>query len=93
MALAAQDRFTLKAPNGVAFSEFRGSETWQDVAVSETEDGIKAILGIPVMINAYKEGIPGNGKLFFDGSMIVKIEWSKKQRTLSPPILWRCRTA
>jgi hypothetical protein len=34
MALAAQDRFTLKAPNGFAFSEFRGYETWQDVAVS-----------------------------------------------------------
>jgi hypothetical protein len=31
-ALAAQDRFTLKAPNGIAFSEFRGYETWQSVA-------------------------------------------------------------
>jgi hypothetical protein len=50
MALAAQDRFTLKAPNGVAFSEFRGYETWQDVAVSQTEDGSKAILGNPVII-------------------------------------------
>ena len=27
MALAAQDRFTLKAPNRIAFSEFRGYET------------------------------------------------------------------
>jgi len=52
MALAAQNRFTVKAPNGVAFSEFRGYETWQDVAVSQTEDGIKAILGNLVMINA-----------------------------------------
>jgi hypothetical protein len=34
MALAARDRFTLKVPNGLAFSEFRGYETWQDVAVS-----------------------------------------------------------
>jgi hypothetical protein len=34
MALAAQDRFILKAPNGVAFSEIRGYETWQNVAVS-----------------------------------------------------------
>ena len=46
------DRFALKAPNGVAFSEFGGSETWQDVALRETEDGIRAILGNPVMINA-----------------------------------------
>ena len=49
MALAAQDRFMLKAPNGVGFSEFRGYEKWQDVAVSQTDDGIKAILGNPVM--------------------------------------------
>ncbi len=33
-ALAAQNRFTLKAPNGIAFSEFRGYETWQSVAPS-----------------------------------------------------------
>jgi hypothetical protein len=47
MTVAAQDRFTLKAPNGVAFSEFGGDETWQDAAVSQTGDGIKAILAIP----------------------------------------------
>jgi Cytochrome P460 len=84
MALAAQDRFTLKAPNGVAFSEFRGYDTRQDVAVSQTENGIKAILGNPVMINAYKEGSPGDGKPFPEGSMIVKIEWTKKQNPVSP---------
>lgn len=84
MALAARDRFTLKAPNGVAFSEFRGYETWQDVAVSRVDDGIKVILGNPVMINAYKEGIPGNGKPFPEGSIIVKIEWSKKKNPVSP---------
>jgi hypothetical protein len=54
MAPAEQDRFTVKAPNGVAFSEFRGYDTWQDVAVSQTEEGIKAILGNPAMINAYQ---------------------------------------
>jgi hypothetical protein len=43
MALAAQDRFTLKVPNGPALSEFRGYETWQDVAVSQTETGLKVI--------------------------------------------------
>jgi hypothetical protein len=87
MALAAQDRFTLKAPNGVAFSEFRGYETWQDVAVSQTEDGIRAILGNPVMINAYKDGIPSNGKPVPEGSMIVKIEWAKKKNPVSPYFL------
>jgi hypothetical protein len=84
IALAAQDRFTLKSPNGIAFSEFRGYETWQDVAVSETDNGIKAILANPVMMNAYREGIPGNGKPFPEGSIIVKIEWSKVKNPVSP---------
>ena len=84
IALAAQDKYTLKAPNGVAFSEFRGYESWQNVAPSVTEDGIKSILANPVMIKAYEEGIPGNGKPFPDGSMIVKIEWSKKKNSESP---------
>jgi hypothetical protein len=35
MALAAQDRFTLKVPNGLAFSDFRGYDTWQDVSQSD----------------------------------------------------------
>ena len=51
---AAQDRFTLKAPNGVAFSEIRGYETWQGVAVSQTDDGLTIIVGNTVMIDAYK---------------------------------------
>jgi len=38
------------------FSEFSGYDTWQTVAVSETEGSVKAILGNPTMINAYKEG-------------------------------------
>jgi hypothetical protein len=84
VALAGQDKYTVKALNGVAFSEFKGYETWQDVAVSETADGIKVILGNPAMISAYKEGIPGNGKPFPDGVMIVKIEWSKKKNPASP---------
>jgi hypothetical protein len=84
MAVAAPDRFTLRAPNGVAFSEIRGYDTWQDVAVSQTDDGLKVIVGNPVMINAYKRGIPGNGKPFPEGSKIVKIEWSKRKNPASP---------
>ena len=81
---AAQDRYALKAPNGIAFSEFRGYETWQAVAPSETTDGIKAILASPVMINAYKAGIPENGKAFPEGSKIVKIEWTRTPNPASP---------
>jgi hypothetical protein len=83
-ALAQQDRYALKAPNGIAFSEFRGYDQWQDVAVSATDTGIKAILGNPAMIKAYRDGIPGNGKPFPDGSKIVKIEWNKAKNPVSP---------
>ena len=84
MAFAAQDKYSLKVPNGLAFSEFKGYEDWEDVAVSQTENGIKVILADPAMINAYRSGIPGNGQHFPDGSKIVKIEWTAKKNTESP---------
>ncbi len=84
IALAAQNKYTLKAPNGVAFSEFKGYESWQNVAPSVVDEGIKSILANPAMIKAYKDGIPGNGKPFPDGSMVVKIEWKKKKNDDSP---------
>ncbi len=84
IAFAAQDRYTLKAPNGVAFSEFKGYDSWHDVAVSQVEGGLKAILANPTMIKAYQSGIPGNGKPFPDGSMVVKIEWTQKKNPESP---------
>ena len=84
MALAEQDRYTLKIPNGLAWSEFRGYETWQNVAVSQTESSLKLIAANDVMINAYRDGVPDNGKAFPDGSKITKIEWSFKKNAESP---------
>jgi hypothetical protein len=84
LALAAQDRYTLRIPDGLAFSEFRGYETWQDVAVSQTETSLKVIAANNAMINAYRRGVPANGKPFPDGSKITKIEWSFKKNTASP---------
>ena len=84
LALAQQDRYTLKIPNGLAWSEFRGYEDWRDVAVSQTETSLKVIAANDVMINAYRDGVPGNGKLFPDGSKVSKIEWSFKRNSVSP---------
>jgi Cytochrome P460 len=84
IALAAQDRYTLKIPDGLAFSEIKGYDTWQDVAVSETKTSVKAILANSEMINAYKQGIPGNGMPFPEGVKIVKIEWLKEKSAVSP---------
>jgi hypothetical protein len=84
MAVAAQDKYTLKVPNGLAFSDFKGYETWQDVAVSQTENGLKVIAANDAMISAYRQGIPDNHQLFPDGSKIVKIEWTAKKSSESP---------
>lgn len=84
IALAEQDRYSLQIPDGLAWSDFRGYETWQDVAVSQTESSLKLIAANDVMINAYREGVPKNGKLFPDGSKITKIEWSFEKDAESP---------
>ena len=86
LALAAQDRYTLKVPNGLAFSEFRGYEDWQVVAPSHTDaqNVMRVILANPVMMKAYREGVPANGKPFPDGSKIAKIEWQPKKITDAP---------
>src|SRR5271170_2229853 len=81
---AAQDKYTVRVPDGLAFSDFRGYENWQVVAVSQTEELLKVMVANPTMIDAYRAGVPGNGKPFPDGSKIVKIEWKPKNNTESP---------
>jgi hypothetical protein len=81
-----QDKYTLQIPGGLAFSEIRGYEQWQVVGPSLTEAAnvIRVIVANPVMIKAYQEGVPGNGKPFPDGSKIAKLEWRPKKIT-DPP--------
>jgi len=83
-AFSAQDRYTLQVPNGLAFSEFRGYEKWQVVAVSQSGDLIEVIVANPLMIDAYQAGVPGNGKAFPDGSKMAKIHWNAKKSAEAP---------
>jgi mono/diheme cytochrome c family protein len=76
--VSTQDKYTLKVPNGLAFSEFRGYESWQVISLSHNGKALAAILGNPVMISAYKAGIPGNGKPFPDGAKMAKVHWTAK---------------
>src|SRR5207249_3302421 len=78
-AQAVQDKYTLKVPGGLAFSEFRGYEAWQVVSVSQDGPLFAAILANPVMIEAYRAGVPANGKPFPDGSKMAKIHWNPKK--------------
>jgi hypothetical protein len=83
-AIATQDKYALKVPNGLAFSEFRGYESWPVISISHNGDKLAAILGNPVMIDAYKAGIPGNGKPFPDGAKMVKVHWNGKVNDHEP---------
>src|SRR4026208_859894 len=83
-AISAQDKYTLQVPGGLTFSEFRGYEGWPVIAISENEGIIAAIVGNPAMIDAYKEGVPGNGKPFPDGAKMAKIHWNPKKQEAYP---------
>ena len=72
-AISAQDKYAVKVPNGLAFSEFTGYESWPVIAISENGGKIAVIVGNPAMIEAYKRGVPGNGQPFPDGAKMAKI--------------------
>jgi len=80
----AQDKYALKSPSGIAFSDFRGYEDWAVVSTARTDEVLKVIVANPTMIDAYKAGIPGNGKPFPEGSRIAKLQWSYKKSTDAP---------
>jgi len=78
-AIAAQDKYTVQVPDGLALSEFRGYEKWQVIAVSQGGNIIDVIVGNPEMIAAYQSGLPAEGKKFPDGVKMVKIHWNAKK--------------
>jgi hypothetical protein len=83
-AQTRQDKYTLKVPGGLAFSEFRGYESWQLISISHGGPVMAATLGNPVMIKAYVDGIPGNGKPVPDGAKMAKIHWGTKDLETLP---------
>ncbi len=83
-AISAQDKYTVKVPGGLAFSEFRGYEGWQAISISRSEKAVAVILGNPAMIDAYRAGIPRNGKPFPDGAKMAKVHWIPKPNEFFP---------
>src|SRR3984885_1269858 len=79
-----KDKYSLKSPGGIAFSNFRGYEDWSVVSSARTDEILKVIVANPKMIKAYKAGVPGNGQPFPDGSRIVKLQWKPKKSTEAP---------
>jgi hypothetical protein len=88
LVISAQDsaasKYEVRVPGGLAFSEFRGYEAWQAISLSRNDRFVAVILGNPAMIDAYKSGIPGNGKPFPDGVKMAKVHWTPKQSALFP---------
>ena len=84
VAQTPQDKYAVKVPGGLAFSEFRGYESWQLISISHGGPVMAATLGNPVMIKAYMDGIPANGKPVPDGAKMAKIHWSTKDLETLP---------
>jgi Cytochrome P460 len=83
-AIYAQDKYTLVSPSGIAFSDFKGYEDWSVVSSARTDEVLKVIVANPIMIAAYKAGVPGNGQPFPEGSKIAKLQWKFKKSTEAP---------
>jgi hypothetical protein len=79
-----QDKYSLKSPSGISFSDFRGYEDWAVVGPARTTEVLKIITANPAMIKAYKAGTPGNGQSFPEGSRIVKLQWTPKKSKEAP---------
>jgi hypothetical protein len=95
MTIAAQDKYTVQVTDGLAFSDFRGYESWEVVSVAMTDPTdpsmsgeagavLNVIMANPAMIEAYKKGVPSNGTKFPEGSKIAKIQWIPKKSAESP---------
>jgi hypothetical protein len=78
------DKYTLKSPSGIAFSDFRGYEDWAVLSSARTDEELKVIVANQALISAAKAGAPGNGQLFPEGSKIVKMQWKLKKSTEAP---------
>jgi hypothetical protein len=84
LVLSAQDKYTVRVPGGLAFAEFRGYEGWQVISLSRNEKVMAVILGNPVMIDAYRAGIPANGMPVPDGAKMAKVHWTPKPNEFFP---------
>src|SRR4029079_5911637 len=71
-------------PNGLAFSEFRGYENWQVVAVARNDQLLKVLVENPVAIEASRDGDTDNDKPFPEGSRMAKVEWHPKKSAEAP---------
>jgi hypothetical protein len=81
---SVKDKYSVKVPGGLAFSEFKGFESWEAISISSTEKAVAVIVGNPAMIAAFKSGFPANGKSAPDGARMAKIHWAPAKNAFFP---------
>jgi len=85
MPKSSKDKYNLKVPgDGLSFSEFKGYEGWQVVAISHSDKIMAVTLANPVMIEAFKAGFPANGKAAPDGAKMAKVHYLPKKSEFFP---------
>jgi hypothetical protein len=83
-AISVKDKYSVKVKNGLAVSEFKGYESWEAINISHSGPLMAVILGNKTMIDAYKAGIPENGKPFPDGARMAKIHYNATKNEAAP---------
>ena len=83
-AFAAQDRYTLRCRAASRSPSSRDTRIGRSSLSVTTAIRSHVIVGNPAMIEAYKAGIPGNGKPFPDGARMAKIHWVAKKAEDQP---------
>ena len=78
-----QDKYSLKSPSGIAFSDFKGYEDWSVVSSARPTKCSKR--SSPIRPRSQRVlGIPGNGQPFPEGSKIAKLQWKPEKSTEAP---------
>jgi hypothetical protein len=83
-APSPKDKYSVKVPGGLSFSEFKGFESWEAISVSANDKAVAVIVGNPAMIAAFKSGYPANGKTAPDGAKMAKIHWAPAKNPFLP---------
>ncbi|MCC8364471.1 cytochrome P460 family protein [Lysobacter sp. A6] len=83
-AISVRDKYTVKVQGGLAISEFKGYESWEAINISHSGPLMAVILGNKTMIDAYKAGIPENGRPFPDGARMAKIHYTASKNEAAP---------
>jgi len=84
VAISAQDKYTLRVPDGLASLTSKGYEDWQLISSAKTDDRMKVILGksndncrLQIRHSGQRQAVP-------DGSKIAKVQWKPKKSTEAP---------